>query len=53
MQDVWSPQLTKKIRSFIDRKDRKYPELRKFERWDRYELTPRNSSFDQSSKYRI
>jgi hypothetical protein len=41
MQDIMSPVLTKRIHSFMVRKDREFPELALRRKWYDYELSPR------------
>lgn len=37
MHDIWEPELQNKIHRFLDRKSRKFPELRLENQWEKHE----------------
>lgn len=51
MNDIWEPTLTDKIHVFLDRKTRKYPELKILEKWGRYEYILRHQDRLQTIKF--
>lgn len=53
MQDVWNPQLTKKIDTFMFRKNREFPELSLMKKWYEYEMAPRPLRQGKTKKYAI
>lgn len=51
MNDVWEPELMKRINDFSHCKDKKYPELIEIGRWFEYMTTSKSKSIDHNIKF--